>query len=774
MINNFTRVCRFFLIVALVQSLFGCGQGDSDNNASDTAISNVASPVSITAEDILTSMYKGDTAVINLANSVHSSDNSPVTLQTVTTLVTNPLCDTTQIGNLNVSIEAQTSGVCVYQYSITDSANEVEQDGLLQVAMLEENATLKNLNPLTYAIESGDELTITLNGSDDLLLQPSVSLTGSGTVTSVDTQANEIQFIASNNEADAGVSRLIYSFSDDDGNLSVGNVFIAVSSTSSTYANNNVPPTFDFQHGIWSSDQESVFEYTEVKTNEEITIDLIDYLQPGLKDSDGNLIKNCAPSPSENCVYLITDSTTDPNVRYLKDADDDFLQLVDVRVFNAYAKVNAPTVLDSNDFVGSTFQFSAGTPANYVVAYTLSDHKGGLAVGLIDIKVISQLKDVYVEETESLFLSPINYQQAQDARIKTAGFVLGDGVDAISQYKQPLIMWEHAEGMCQSMGARLPTNDELAALFKQEGHIYQSDNAKWSAQESYWTSNDNSDGTAATYDLKSGQEESAELLAGKLVTCVVGGGSGMQIRIPQGGEIHAESDYQLSVEYWLGGSWINYTNSGMPWTWSTDNAPLFTVDNNGYLSTHDQHGEGYVSVYLNSDPSVSTQSGRFFIEHEIISGVYGDIRDADSKYPSVPIDGTKLAADLNSVDPQMLLRCGAIVDAFGVVNADGSHNLVGGTGGSKDDIPMLGVRNIRVEWGNYYNDKQGGGTEILSMKFDYLDGKTKECGNYNDSRNSSRTSDTFYLKDGYELIGLHLYGNRYGHAIQFYTRIMYQ
>ncbi|WP_413282550.1 beta-prism lectin domain-containing protein [Vibrio sp. MA40-2] len=774
MIDSFTQVCRFFLVVVLFQSLLGCGQGDSDN--SDETQSNIVSSVNINAEDVSTFIYKGETEVINLANVVHSSDNSPIRLNSVDNLASNASCDDVQLGDLNVAIDAQTSGVCVYQYSVSDKNDTVEQKGLLQVTMLEKNAKLTTLDPVIYSIDSGKELTIALDAKDvNLTLQSDVSLVGTGKIESIDTQTNEIQYIASEHADDAGVSRLIYSFSDTDGNLSVGNVFIAVS----TYTNSHIPPTFDFRHGEFSSGssgQDAIFEYFEIETNQLATIDIIDYFQPGLSDSDGNVISDCdATSPSDDCVYLQVDSTS--GKRYLKDSDGDFLQLIDVRVFNAYAQAEDPTVLESNDFVASIFQFSAPTPGYYTATYTLTDHKGGLAIGLINIKVVSQLKDVYVEASDTLFLSPINYQQAQDARIKTVGSVIGDGVDALAGTEQPIVLWDNAQGMCQSMGARLPTSDELASLYEQEGNLFASDNAKWSVQESYWSSTVAVGGEGfVTYDLKTGVPDVAIPLIddGKLVTCVVGGDTNMEIRIPESGELHAESEYQLSVQYNLFGQWINYTNSGLPWTWTTDYPELFTVDNSGYLSTHDIHGEGYVSVYLTSAPSVTATSGRFYIEHEIISQVYGDIRSADSKYPSDPVDGTRLAAAIDEEDPQMLLRCGSIVDAFGVRHSDGSESMVGGSGGDKDDIPMLGVSSIRVEWGNYYNDKQGGGTEILSMRFEYTDGKYKQCGNYNDSKNKDKQSDTFYLREGYELIGLHLYGNKYGHAIQFYTRVEYK
>ncbi|KAA8596182.1 hypothetical protein F0Z19_5063 [Vibrio cyclitrophicus] len=613
MIHSLIKLGRLVLVTVIFQSLQGCGEGGSSGASTDTVDSNpdsVLADVNIYTEDIATYVHRGDVAVIDIANSVSSNDNNPLLLQTVVSVDNAAECNNIQLSEFKVSIDAQTQGVCVYQYAVSDLDRTTEQQGVLQVTMIERNATLTHLTPISDGIELSQELDIVLDNPNNLTLQSNVSVVGSGSVT-VDSSSNTIRYIASSDEADVGVSQLVYTFEDSNGDLSVGSIFISVSS----YTHNHIPPTFDIYHGTY--DTNGNVEYSYVETNTETEIDITDYFQPGLIDSEGTVINDCdVTTPTSNCVYLVTDSGAS-NIRYLKDIDGDFLQLTDVRVFNASAVADAPTELPSKDLVNSTFKFTASAPGYYTVAYTLSDHKGGLAVGLIKIKVVSQLKDVFVTGDALLFFAPINTEQAEDARVDITGSVTGDGLAAISGYEQPLIHWESADGLCQSMGARLPTSIELASLYAQQGAIFASD-AKWSGQDSYWSSTSESNTGFIAYDLATGQGEAVTPWTGKLVTCL--NSDDINIRIAQSGELKASSEYQLTVEYKLNGNWIDFSGVNLPLFWSTDNESLFSVESSsGVLTTHEIYGDGNVMTHLVSDASINASSSFY---------ICGDLADA--------------------------------------------------------------------------------------------------------------------------------------------------
>ncbi|WP_413282547.1 beta-prism lectin domain-containing protein [Vibrio sp. MA40-2] len=774
MMYSVIKACRFFLVIILFQSLLGCGQGDSSDNNDDSVTNpSLVSDLILYTDDISTYVYKGDTAVINIANSIHSSDNSPVVLQDVTSVENNAQCNNIQLNASKVTIDAQSQGVCVYQYAISDVNRTVEQQGLLQVAMIEKSATLTDLTPISYGIQLGEELSIVLDNPTDLTLQSSVSVVGAGTVTDVDVTNYTINFTASSSEDEVGVSRLIYTFTDSSGNLSVGSIFISVS----TYTENHIPPTFDFYHGAYDSSSLGYdgIGYFDVEANTTIEIDITDYFQPGLVDNQGTVIKNCDTQLSPDCVYLMTDRVTTKH--YLKDVDGDFLQLTDARVFNASAMANAPIESSFGNLVNSTFQFSASAPGYYVVAYTLSDHKGGLAVGLIKIKVVSQLQDVFVTADDILFLAPINTEQAEDARVETTGSVIGDGSTAVNGYEQPLLAWANADGLCQSMGGRLPTSDELTSLYSQEGSIYAS-NAKWSVQDSYWSSTVDSDIGFVTHDLATGEKETVTPWTGKLVACVVNvSQSDMEIRIVESGELFLLSDYQLNVEYKLHGNWFRYIgdNSDSMWSWSTDNNSLLEVDNSGLLTTNTTTSEGNITVQATSDSSISASS-RFYIQDEIVSKLYGEIRPDSESYEFHGYGD----------DPTLLLRCGDVVDAMGAVQEDGSDKLVGGDGGVLNRIPMLSIAKLDITTGGYIyggNQEYGGNedkTVLHALFITYRDGSTFSCGGDGISSNYfNPITETFEIEDGYEMIGFWFYGDPitydypYGRAIQIITRTQY-
>lgn len=751
------------LITSLVilACLTGCGgSGEADNttdNSSNVDDGLVIDKRNIYAGDQSTSIVAGERSLINLSNHIYTSDGTAAALDSVTAISPEPQCNQVEQGNLSFTIQADTTGTCIYEYTVIDASRAHSAIGMSRVIIQPTTTLLQtNSEKISVTAELNSDTLISLTPPTPLAeLSGDITVLGSGLAT-IDTTANTVTYTAGSEEFDTGVTRILYSFIDSvDGTIYPGTIDISVSIDTLNHA----PPAYDFRYADRTAEPEdqtaSKYPYIEVLTSDVVTIDIADYLMPGFKDNNGTVIPSCnvgdGETPAPNCISVNVESGS--NIKYLTDVDGDPLQLVDFNTFNATLSPDTATdsILSNGELVSTKFTFSSGIPRHYAVTYTLSDHLGGFSSGVIDIKVVSQLKDVYVSADDITFLAPISYTEAKDVNLEVNTMDTSNGTTGPDGFEIPVFGWEIANNYCSAVGGRLPSISELENLYAQEGNIFSDSSAKWPITRPYWSSNRAIDGSKiSVFDLSNNNQDSylpLEENGGAYVSCVAEPNA-VQLRIYESGELLANQTYQLTAEYLSYNQWLTYPNIN-ELTWSNSDERIMTVNDTGLLTTNTLRGNADISVALIGQPETSVSSN-FFINPTISSILYGDIRSNSST-------NTFVIGQSNN----MQFQCGAIVDGIGTPEL----GIVGGGGGSAKTFSARNIEKIEVTYGDYQYDPSG--TVINRLKFFYKDNTSKQCGIASLSTNIK--TSTFNMPTGYHLSGFIAYGDNYLHALQFAT-----
>lgn len=430
------------LISCTVLLIVGCGGEESDNSSSSTKPdgNNPESTTAISALDVSTAVYEQEPTVVSLKSSVMTSDNTPAVLASVTPMTESAQCNNYTVGNMTFTVTGQETGVCVYKYQVEDAEGTTSAQAYAQVAISGTGAPLvsnNNLPTLSAAIQLGESVNIQLdpptatNGVDKMTLSSSTTILGAGIVSDVDVNANTITYTAGASEADAGISRIFYSYYDDDGLVRTGVIDVAVSID--TY--NQAPKASNWTY-VQNEELMSGQSYTGIKEQQEVTVDLeLVYLA---QDTQGSLISD--------------------------DDTEDELQLVNLQVFNATVDF-----YDKTDMDNKSFTFSASRAGNYYVTYTVSDHKGGYASGIIEFHVQGTWPDVIVDSTGDVFAAPLSLEAATVASYDIAGIAAeASAPDGNGYSNVPTYTWDAANSICKARGGSLPTRTQLNDFIRQE------------------------------------------------------------------------------------------------------------------------------------------------------------------------------------------------------------------------------------------------------------------------------------------------------------------
>ncbi|MCF7509472.1 hypothetical protein [Vibrio sp. D54] len=462
--------------------MVGCGEGSSNESTSNSPTENKPTPtVAISALDVSTAVYVEEPAVVNLKSSVMTSDNSPAVLASVTPVTEDSQCNNYTVGNMNFTVNGQAAGVCIYEYEVEDVDASTSAHAYAQVAISGSDAPLvsnNNLPTLSAVAQVGESITIQLtpptatNGVDKMTLSTSTTVLGAGVVSDVDVNANSITYTAGSSELDAGITRIFYSYYDEDDFVRMGNIDVAVSTD--TY--NQAPEANDWTYVV-NEDLALGQSYTAIKEQEEVTVDLEQvYLA---QDIQGSLISD-------------------------EDSEDQ-LQLINLQVFNADVGF-----VDKADMDNKSFTFTASRAGNYYVTYTVSDHKGGYASGIVEFHVQGTWPDVIVDSTGDVFAAPLSLEAATIASYDVAGIAAEASAPNGNGYSNvPTYTWDAANSICKARGGSLPTYEQLSNFITQEQNPFLEGDGNehemasgWPIARAYFTSDFNTDDPNQVWVMK--------------------------------------------------------------------------------------------------------------------------------------------------------------------------------------------------------------------------------------------------------------------------------
>lgn len=540
----------FLMLPILVAACGGDSSSDNSNeqNGSD---SQPNSSVAINALDSTTSVRKGTTGIVGLQNEVKTSDGSPAYLSTVTPIgeQIDAQCRNVNIdaNNLTFTVRANEIGACTYLYQVSDIHNNVSTTAISRVAVQSSTgptAITYTLPPIGQTVTESQTINIDLEAElgssfpNGGVVESSVTVLGSGSA-SADPATNTISYTAAN---ESNVARVLYTIiaGAEGEDVYLGTIDIAVSTTL------NTAPTaqnFTYEDPQCLADNEA--------NNKDERCDLI---------SNGN-----------NLVIDLADKIGDSD-------EGDIAQVIDVYAFDADVSLTNP-----NDPTSTEITFNTILPKTYYVSYVVSDHRGGYAIGQIEINVVGAFPYIIVDATSDVFAPPMTSTQADYLGLNVLGVKVEAEPTGPAGMAIPTFDWETANAICISKGGALPTRDQITALVEQEGFNLYTNNG-WPSSFPFWTKDLAEDQVSAyAYDplssITSGQIELATIATtqGAYVSCIDKTPNSISIVNP--GFLAADYYTQLKVNYQTAsGVVLPYTK---PLIWESSDTSIATVDENG-------------------------------------------------------------------------------------------------------------------------------------------------------------------------------------------------
>lgn len=539
MLKGGNNAVSLLFICAVLQA---CGGESNNPSSSENPVTPpVTTSVALYTSDTYSTSYEDTPSEVVLDPYVKASDGSQPVLVDVRSLSSGVSCEDIDVGSDRFSVEVGQPGVCVYEYTVANQTertlsaarSRVLESGTSVVTVSAKTASSSASAPLpviSEIAELGEVIDIHLVNPGEMTLSNDVTLLGYGQVVSVDTVEEVITFQAGTSEADTGVSRIYYHYSDADGYVRSGWIDIAVSE--STY--NTAPNAQNFYY-LTEQDAENGKNYSTINEGETIKVDV---------------------SP------------------YIGDVDGQELQLIDVQAFNAEARL-----VDAVDYSNTSFTFMSNTPGKYQVSYTVSDHHGGYSSAIVEIYVDGAWQDVIIAETKDVFAAPLSAVAASVADYDMAGAAnedeppLGNGVLNV-----PLYDWDTANAICIARGGSLPTREQWEDFIAQEGNPYLLDDtagstvSDWPIAAQYWSSTEDGDTHFYTANLSDTPsiESQAHGIGGSdkpylgYLACIDKTPTSLVIVAPS--TVAAKSITQLTTEFvTASGLYFPYTK---PVTWS--------------------------------------------------------------------------------------------------------------------------------------------------------------------------------------------------------------
>ncbi|WP_210473883.1 Ig-like domain-containing protein [Vibrio crassostreae] len=302
---------------------------------------------------------------------------------------------------------------------------------------------------------------------------------------------------------------------------------------------------------------------------------------------------------------------------YVSDAEDSVI-LDTVRAYNAETGITSTTE--------HTFTFQSSEPGPHEVAYTVTDGRGGYAVGQVyievepDFSLVQDWEDITVYDStisaDLTFTAPASKVLADYTNTAYTSYQTQDGINGPKYSEVVTMNLEQAQAYCASRSGRLPISREWELLLADQGNLFQSNN--WPAgtpflsadmlSESSGVSFVATDGSTSEF-LKSGDEG--------FVTCVMLDNEAVQ-------------DFTTTLEY----SFINGVK--------------FNLD--GVITDPDGNLAPFQNVKLVSERNKGVFSN-YQSELEIVTDGAGSLSDSytDTSFNNAVLSGYSSASKVDSI-----------------------------------------------------------------------------------------------------------------------------
>ncbi|PSB83675.1 hypothetical protein C5F63_18525 [Photobacterium damselae subsp. damselae] len=433
---------RILLTSVLISLISGCGGDDAEHSYEQP---DEKEKIAVYASDVLQFVSIGSGRnIIDLHDKTKSEDGSPLIISDVSPLNNNDSCQVIDINGLSFTVSASSLGSCNYKYKVKSVEKDKEgaSEAIANITTTSDTTKGEYLAPISEVIEKStdaEEKKLTLNltlmslPEGFNLMEESLLLLGDEAITdnpgSVTYQSpNTIVYKSPQQE---GTVRIYYSAMNDRGDVRPGIIFIAVGQLS-----NNHNPTARNEY-LMSEDGGDFYTSTKKKY-------LIDLEKKGL----------------------------------VKDADGDSLQIVGLSSLNNLVEFIPEESLK--------FYYTPLIYGNAEIQYTVTDHNGGYAMGILSAKN-KEYKDI--EYNDKIFSGPMTMSEVEVLGGSVSGVHSGDGLSGESGYQYPTFTSALAESYCNIRGfSSVASSEDLTEVWNNvldKNNVFLSE-YKWHAGLPYW------------------------------------------------------------------------------------------------------------------------------------------------------------------------------------------------------------------------------------------------------------------------------------------------
>lgn len=517
-LSNLLRMMRSLpriILVALVAFLVACGSESSNEGDTNSGDNGEVAPSSyISASNIQENQLIGQIQRVDLSDFVQVTHQDDFELSSVKLLSPQQECQLLSEGKKEFSVTSNLSGVCDYQYTVTTGSST---DTAVSRITFADTYSQSYLPPVSKAMKLSDEM-INVDLSSVLpasaTLNPDFVVLGSGTTQESEENPDK-SFIY--HAVEEGNVQVLYSASDSSARVYSGSVYITVSDGQG----NNSPTAENFTYPDLLIMDESV------------VIDVADYIND--------------------------------------DDEGDTLQLIGVDDFNASVSLVDHSAEDDHGFSSTEFLFQSSLPGLHYIVYTVTDHKGGYAQGIVQIQVESDFsilqdwEDVTLEQEDLdvvssnltgpiTFLAPASQELVEYANIDYSNVYKEDGTQGPLNADIATMDYQQAIDYCDQRQARLPLTEELKHLsffpyLLNEQGMTPFEYYNWPTSVNFWAIDKQDNNNIYTLKLDGVSEpEVSTAEVPHYVTCVVTDGSAsQQLKLDISTE-ETEDPYVLNVK----------------------------------------------------------------------------------------------------------------------------------------------------------------------------------------------------------------------------------
>ncbi|EJE8554914.1 Ig-like domain-containing protein [Vibrio vulnificus] len=371
----------YLVLITVPLTLLGCGGEESSSSAKNDSVIVEQAPLVYTQDGIVRT-YTEQNILVDLSDKNTISNNELLEIDEMTNITGGSQCDPASISGMTFELNAFSNPtMCQYQYSLrsVESGETFVNSRMATSVVIQERPTIMpksvsslralpstTLPPIQLSVSNrGSVVNIDLNShlaslfpkdSDDKHYHLSSTIlvlgAGSAKATTDDLKKSIIEYTSDAYDL-GGITRLIYSLTDDFdgdgvGDYRVGAIDISVSSSSG-----NTNPVTKYFH--WTNNG------SDIKVGQKYTIDVTEDI-------------------SEECIY--GREPGDKKGSCIYDADNDTLQIVGVYAYDATVTPTSLTILD-NTSLDVTFNRTGIHDINYQVY----DHAGGFATGIVRVVI---------------------------------------------------------------------------------------------------------------------------------------------------------------------------------------------------------------------------------------------------------------------------------------------------------------------------------------------------------------------------------------------------